>query len=148
MIVPDADAGELTPFSKNELRDGDLRYVGQGQCVFCGLDRIMRETMEAFVVTAEAPRRVMSERSGGNQRKMVLGKWFELDSKQALMDEPTQGVDVGVQRDVYDQLQAVSGAGGTVICAKSAFEQREIIAHRVLIFDRGRIVSGRKDRGL
>jgi ribose transport system ATP-binding protein len=56
-----------------------------------------------------------------------------------LLDEPTQGIDVGARREIYDRLVELCQSGTSVICATSEFEQLETIAHRVLVFDRGRI---------
>ena len=98
-----------------------------------------RSLMTRFSVKAVAPEQSASELSGGNQQKLVLGKWLQLEPLLVLLDEPTQGIDVGARQEIYDRLMEVCGAGGAVICATSEFEQLEIIAHRVLVFDRGQI---------
>ncbi len=97
------------------------------------------DLMRRFSVKATSPDQPASELSGGNQQKLVLGKWLQLGPRLVLLDEPTQGIDVGARQEIYDHLLAVCAAGGAVICATSEFEQLEIIAHRVLVFDRGRI---------
>ena len=103
---------------------------------------LARETagiMARFGVKAEAPGQIASELSGGNQQKLVLGKWLQLGPRLVLLDEPTQGIDVGARREIYDRIIELCAAGASVICATSEFEQLEMIAHRVLVFDRGRI---------
>jgi ribose transport system ATP-binding protein len=95
--------------------------------------------MARFAVKAEAPGQTASELSGGNQQKLVLGKWLQLGPRLVLLDEPTQGIDVGARREIYDRIIELCAAGASVICATSEFEQLEMIAHRVLVFDRGRI---------
>jgi len=103
---------------------------------------LARETggiMARFAVKAEAPGQIASELSGGNQQKLVLGKWLQLGPRLVLLDEPTQGIDVGARREIYDRIIDLCAAGASVICATSEFEQLEMIAHRVLVFDRGRI---------
>lgn len=103
---------------------------------------LARETaaiMARFAVKAEAPSQVASELSGGNQQKLVLGKWLQLGPRLVLLDEPTQGIDVGARREIYDRIIELCAAGASVICATSEFDQLEMIAHRVLVFDRGRI---------
>jgi len=105
--------------------------------------RKLRDTtanlMRQFTVKAASPDQPAAELSGGNQQKLVLGKWLQLDPQLVLLDEPTQGIDVGARQEIYDHLMTVCATGGAVICATSEFEQLEIIAHRVLVFDRGRI---------
>jgi ribose transport system ATP-binding protein len=97
------------------------------------------EIMRRFSVKASAPEQPASELSGGNQQKLVLGKWLQLKPLLVLLDEPTQGIDVGARQEIYDRLAELCAEGGAVICATSEFEQLEMIAHRVLVFDRGRI---------
>jgi len=103
------------------------------------LDEITRRLIRQFGVKAESPSQRAAELSGGNQQKLVLGKWLQLGPRLVLLEEPTQGIDVGARRDIYDRLAEVCARGGAVLCATSEFEQLEIIAHRVLVFDRGRI---------
>ncbi|MDX2485670.1 MAG: sugar ABC transporter ATP-binding protein [Pseudodonghicola sp.] len=101
--------------------------------------RTTADVMRKFSVKASSPDQPAAELSGGNQQKLVLGKWLQLEPRLVLLDEPTQGIDVGARQEIYDHLLALCAAGGAVICATSEFEQLEIIAHRVLVFDRGRI---------
>jgi len=103
---------------------------------------LARETagiMQRFAVKAQDPWQPASELSGGNQQKVVLGKWLQLGPRLVLLDEPTQGIDVGARREIYQHVSALCAAGASVICATSEFEQLETIAHRVLVFERGRI---------
>lgn len=100
---------------------------------------ITAEIMTRFAVKAGDPQQAAAELSGGNQQKLVLGKWLQLGPRLVLLDEPTQGIDVGARREIYDRLVELCRSGTSVICATSEFEQLETIAHRVLVFDRGRI---------
>lgn len=97
------------------------------------------QIMQRFAVKAASPDQSASELSGGNQQKLVLGKWLQLNPLLLLLDEPTQGIDVGARQEIYDRLEELCDAQGAVICATSEFEQLEIIAHRVLVFEKGRI---------
>ena len=103
------------------------------------LGDITASLMARFGVKADRPSQPAAELSGGNQQKLVLGKWLQLGPRLVLLDEPTQGIDVGARREIYDRLVELCRSGTSVICATSEFEQLETIAHRVLIFDRGRI---------
>jgi ribose transport system ATP-binding protein len=100
---------------------------------------ITAEIMTRFAVKASGPHQAAAELSGGNQQKLVLGKWLQLGPGLVLLDEPTQGIDVGARREIYERLVELCRNGTSVICATSEFEQLETIAHRVLVFDRGRI---------
>ncbi len=79
--------------------------------------------------------------SGGNQQKALMGKWLQTKPKLILLDEPTQGVDVGARQQLFAALDAASLEGAGVIVASTDFEQLAQICHRVLIFARGQIVA-------
>jgi len=79
--------------------------------------------------------------SGGNQQKVVLAKWLQMAPKLILLDEPTQGVDIGARQTVFRHIAAAAAAGATVLCASSDYEQLAAIASRVLIFAAGRVVA-------
>ena len=104
--------------------------------------QLARETIAIlahFAVKADAPGQFAAELSGGNQQKLVLGKWLQLGPRLVLLDEPTQGIDVGARREIYQRIAELCASGASVICATSEFDQLEMIAHRVLVFERGRI---------
>jgi ribose transport system ATP-binding protein len=104
------------------------------------------DLMRRFVVKAERPDQPASDLSGGNQQKILLAKWLQLNPKLVLLDEPTQGIDVGARREIYERLLEACAGGAAVICATSEFEQLEQIAHRVLVFERGRVKAELRDK--
>lgn len=104
------------------------------------------DLMKRFVVKAEHPQQAASELSGGNQQKLLLAKWLQLGPTLVLLDEPTQGIDVGARREIYERLLEACAGGAAIICATSEFEQLEQIAHRVLVFERGRVKAELRDQ--
>lgn len=95
----------------------------------------------AFDVVPRDPLLRFSQLSGGNQQKVLLAKWMQIAPKLILLDEPTQGVDVGARQRVFEAIRRAAGEGATVLCASSDYEQLATICDRVLLFARGRIVS-------
>jgi ribose transport system ATP-binding protein len=92
-------------------------------------------------VRPNAPGLPLAALSGGNQQKALLAKWLETGPRLLLLDEPTQGVDVGARQQVYEAVGRAVDQGSTVICASTDYEQLAQICDRVLIFARGAIVS-------
>jgi ribose transport system ATP-binding protein len=94
-----------------------------------------------FDVTPGDPSLPFDTLSGGNQQKVLLAKWLQMRPNLILLDEPTQGVDVGARQKVFAAIKEAAGAGAAVVCASSDYEQLATICDRVLIFGRGRVVS-------
>jgi ribose transport system ATP-binding protein len=94
-----------------------------------------------FEVRPADPTMTMSSLSGGNQQKVVLAKWFQMAPKLILLDEPTQGVDIGARQTVFRHIASAASAGAAVLCASSDYEQLAAICSRVLIFAAGRVIA-------
>jgi ribose transport system ATP-binding protein len=78
--------------------------------------------------------------SGGNQQKVVLGKCLRLEPKVLLLDEPTQGVDVGAKVALYSIVADRAADGLGVLVSSGDSEELARLCHRVLILARGRVV--------
>lgn len=90
------------------------------------------------------PQAAASNYSGGNQQKLVVGRWLsgESNARLLLLDEPTQGIDVGARSDLYDLVRRfVQQPGRAVLFTSSDVEEVEALANRVLVLVRGRIVA-------
>jgi ribose transport system ATP-binding protein len=79
--------------------------------------------------------------SGGNQQKVLIARWLETAPSVLLLDEPTQGVDVGARRDIFQRIVAAAQAGTTVLYTTSETQDLAELCHRVLVFRDG-TVSG------
>jgi ribose transport system ATP-binding protein len=99
------------------------------------------ELNEALDVRPRSPDALMSALSGGNQQKVVLSKWFQMQPRLVLLDEPTQGVDVGAREQVFAEIRKIAGQGAAIVCASSDHEQLAAICDRVLVLSRGRVVA-------
>lgn len=76
--------------------------------------------------------------SGGNQQKVLIGKWLVQDPKVLIVDEPTRGVDVGAKMAIYEILRNLAAAGMAVIVVSSELEEVLGLSHRVLVMSGGR----------
>jgi ribose transport system ATP-binding protein len=79
--------------------------------------------------------------SGGNQQKVVVGRWLATGRKVLIAEDPTAGVDVGAKFEIYRLMARALEEGLTVIVVSTDFEEVAHISHRALVFSRGRIVA-------
>jgi ribose transport system ATP-binding protein len=79
--------------------------------------------------------------SGGNQQKVVIGKWLEMAPNVLLLDEPTRGVDVGAREEIYGLLAELAKRGTAVLLASSDLPEVLRLAHRILVLRHGKVVA-------
>jgi ribose transport system ATP-binding protein len=79
--------------------------------------------------------------SGGNQQKVVIGRWLHLNASVYVFEDPTAGVDVGAKADIYRLFDVVLKGGATILIVSTDFEEVAKICHRALVFDRGAVVA-------
>lgn len=79
--------------------------------------------------------------SGGNQQKIVLAKWLQIEPDVLLLDDPTQGIDVGAKVAIHSQIRDASERGTAVVIASTDEDELAAVCTRVLIIQRGRITD-------
>jgi len=79
--------------------------------------------------------------SGGNQQKVVVGKWLITKPKILIMDEPTRGIDVGAKLEIYNIVNTLAQRGIGIIFISSEFSEILGITHRILVMSEGRITA-------
>ncbi len=79
--------------------------------------------------------------SGGNQQKIVIAKWLRIRPRVLLLDEPTQGVDVGAKAAIYELILAAKRDGAGVLLCSSDTKELVQLCDRVLVLKDGRVVS-------
>jgi ribose transport system ATP-binding protein len=95
---------------------------------------IARPYIDRFRIRAGGPAGGLS---GGNQQKIVLGKWMARDPKVLLLDEPTRGLDVRAKRDVHDVVRELAAAGKGIIVSSSEAEEVAALCHRAIVLAQG-----------
>jgi len=78
--------------------------------------------------------------SGGNQQKVIVGRWLHLKSKIYVFEDPTAGVDVGAKAEIYKLFDVALREGAAILIVSTDFEEVAKVCHRALVFDRGRVV--------
>lgn len=99
------------------------------------------DLLRRFGVQPPDPERLAVKYSGGNQQKIVLAKWLSMKPSVVVLDEPTQGVDVGAKFEVLCEVVAAARTGSAVLISSGDYEQLAAMCHRVLVLRDGRVVA-------
>jgi ribose transport system ATP-binding protein len=95
--------------------------------------------------TQDQLHQLVRELSGGNQQKVVIGKWLLCDPKIFILDEPTKGIDVGAKYDVYNYMNNLVAEGAAILMISSEVEELMGICDRIVVMSKGTI-RGEFDR--
>lgn len=79
--------------------------------------------------------------SGGNQQKVVLGKWLAANTEVLLMDEPTRGIDVSAKVEIYELMNGLTARGAAILMISSDLPEVLGMSDRILVLSRGRLVA-------
>ena len=86
--------------------------------------------------------------SGGNQQKVVVGRWLFTGRRLLVAEDPTAGVDVGAKAEIYRLIARALEEGLAVIVVSTDFEEIAHVCHRALVFNRGKIIAELSGGGL
>jgi ribose transport system ATP-binding protein len=103
--------------------------------------RDTRALMSSYLVKSASTHARIGSLSGGNQQKVLLARWMRRDPQVLLLDEPTQGVDVGARAEIYSLIRRVASTGAGVMVVSSDFEELAALSDRVLVLQGGRTVN-------
>jgi rhamnose transport system ATP-binding protein len=99
-----------------------------------------RQIVERLAIKCASPRQRVAELSGGNQQKVVIGKWLALEPEIVILDEPTKGIDVGSKAAVHGLISELVTRGLSVILVTSELPELLGVADRAVVMRKGRIV--------
>ncbi|MGE3307407.1 MAG: ATP-binding cassette domain-containing protein, partial [Rhizobiaceae bacterium] len=133
-------AGSL-PVADNVTLPSLKKFADRFRLDRLGMFRWADEIGKAHDVRPNNPGLYLENLSGGNQQKVLLAKWLEIGPRLLLLDEPTQGVDIGARQQVFAAIDKAARAGTVVICASTDAEQLAQICNRVLVFGHGRVFA-------
>jgi len=103
---------------------------------------------DSFLITAASEEAPLRSLSGGNQQKVVLARWLRRAPRILLLDEPTQGVDVGARAEIYELVHRAVAAGAAALVASSDFEELARLCDRVIVLRKGAAVAELTGEGL
>lgn len=97
--------------------------------------------IEKFNVKTNRAQQLVINLSGGNQQKVVLGRWVLINPRILLLDEPTRGIDVGARKEIYKFMSEFVTKDRGIIMVSSELSEITGMSDRVIVFNKGRVVS-------
>ena len=107
--------------------------------------KVTQEYMDKLRVKAPNMYTILNTLSGGNQQKVILGKWMAADSNILILDEPTRGIDVNARSEFYALMHDFVTAGGAIIMISSEMPEIIGVADRVIVMREGKISGELKE---
>jgi ribose transport system ATP-binding protein len=101
--------------------------------------KIAAEEVTRMRIKTDTVARKVVNLSGGNQQKVVLGKWLAMQPKVLILDEPTRGIDVGAKAEIYRHMAALAQSGIAIIMVSSDMEEVLGMSDRVAVMRERRI---------
>ncbi len=142
-LVPE-DRKDQGLFLEMALRENlSVAWIrGRGLFMDRAAERTMsEESIAKLRVKTPHDRQLAQFLSGGNQQKIVLGKWLALNPRVLLLDEPTRGVDVGAKQEIYRLMDELSAKGVAILFVSSDLEEILGMSDRALVMHQGRIAG-------
>lgn len=99
--------------------------------------KLSAEYISRLGVRTSGPSQLISALSGGNQQKVVLGKWLATEPEILILDDPTKGIDVGAKAEVYKIIASLARAGLAIVLISNELEELLAVSDRLITFYRG-----------
>lgn len=103
------------------------------------MDQIVNKWVKDLRIKVPHSSEEVGKLSGGNQQKVVLGKWLQMNPKLLILNEPTRGIDIGAKTEIYKIIKKLTDEGISIILISSEMPELLGMAHRVLVMHQGRI---------
>ena len=104
-------------------------------------EEITRKMIDLLGIATPGPYQLSGKLSGGNQQKVVIGKWMHLAPDIFILDEPTRGIDVGAKSEIYRLIDEIARSGVSILLISSEIEEILGICDRVGVMARGALVA-------
>ncbi|MDO5047020.1 MAG: sugar ABC transporter ATP-binding protein [Anaerococcus sp.] len=108
-------------------------------------DRALKENtdkvIEAMKVKTPSQHTKIMNLSGGNQQKVIIGRWLLTDPSILLLDEPTRGIDVGAKYEIYKLITELASTGKSVLFISSEMAELQMVCNRIMVMSNGRLAG-------
>lgn len=126
---------------KNNISSVDMEYVCKKGVLKRRKENALAEGMvEKLKIHPADINYLTSDLSGGNQQKVVIGKWLTHPYQLYLMDEVTSGVDIGAKAEIYKLMGTIAKEGGAILLATGDIEEAMGISDRIIVLFKGKVV--------
>ena len=103
--------------------------------------KVTDEQIKSLKIKTPGGEALVLNLSGGNQQKVVLGKWLSMNPKVMILDEPTRGIDVGAKAEIYRLMRELADRGGVILMISSDMEEVLNVSDRVAVMHEGKITG-------
>ena len=104
-------------------------------------DEIVNRWVRDLKIKVHDPKVEVRTLSGGNQQKVVLGKWLQMNPKVLILNEPTRGIDVGAKAEIYQIMKRLTEDGISIIMMSSEMPELLGLSNRILVMNEGQITA-------
>ncbi|PCK03562.1 MAG: sugar ABC transporter ATP-binding protein [Alteromonadaceae bacterium] len=125
--------GTITGLQKISNAWGWLLSDRERECTQSLIDRLL--------VKCDDVKQTIDRLSGGNQQKLLIGRWIHSEASVILLDEPTRGVDVGAKQNIYDQLLNLRDMGTSMMVVSSELDELMTLCDRILVLSDRKLVG-------
>lgn len=126
----------ITATDLEKVRSGFLRLIGKQK-----EREITENAIQELHIAVPSPYQLAGKLSGGNQQKVVIGKWLHRKPKIFILDEPTRGIDVGAKKEIYKLINQIAEMGVAVILISSEIEEVLGMSDRLIVMAHGQIAG-------
>lgn len=126
----------ILPFIKTSSGGGTIGFISKSFEKNCA----EREKRDMNIKCRSVSQNI-TELSGGNQQKVILGKWVAADSRLLIFDEPTKGIDIGSKSEIYSLMRRLSDEGKGVLVVSSELPELLAVCDTIAVFREGEIVK-------
>ena len=106
------------------------------------------DNIRRFNIATDKPSKIVRYLSGGNQQKVVIAKWLNIEPNILILDEPTRGVDVGAKKEIYSILSELAEQGMALLVISSELNEVINLCDRVLVLRKGELVAELSGEGI
>jgi ribose transport system ATP-binding protein len=119
-----------------------LRQLSHGGLIQRKRERdVARRQVDSLQVRTPGIESLVLNLSGGNQQKVVLGKWLAMNPRVMILDEPTRGIDVGAKAEIYRLMRELAGRGAVILMISSDMEEVLNVSDRIAVMHEGEITG-------